>query len=740
MIASSVPILLFEEDRTLAQQLIQVLSKASKPYVITHHEKPDSLHHVGQSPPTLIVIGLPSTTAADQWAQTLSSFANVPVVLWLEQTTTPSDFARISTVHGTLFKHILDADYIHQTVQLILEKYNTQQKLHEAQDKLIANEHRFRNIITNNSDGIIVIDRQGFIRFINPATAALFNRDTSQLLYTPFGFPLAPNETSEIDIIRNPIETRVAEMRVVETEWEGEAAYVASLRDVTERYQNEEQFRLLASAIAQINDSVVITTIKTDTQMPRIVFVNPAFTTLSGYPQEEVIGQPPHLLQRLETDRGILDFLYQHPIRKTYFRGETTNYRKDGREYFMDWQITTIDDENQHHQFFVAIQRDVTERHRAEVALRKSEATFRALFEAASEGILISDIDGKILHINQQMEILFGYTTDELIGKPIEILVPERFRDNHLHFREQYTHNPYIRQMGSGLTLYGQRKDGTEFAIEISLSYVDGEELLLMAFIQDITERLQAQQERLETELLRVELIKERELHELKNRFISTITHEFRTPLAVIQTASDLLQTNYDKLSEENREKYFSRIRVYLDNLNSMVDDVFTLNQAQMGRVRTNPTLFALTPFCHEIANIFDLYKPSTQHEFSLTIETAVEQVYLDKDLLYHILTNLLSNAIKYSPDGGELQLHVSREPDSYIFRLRDHGIGIPQDEHKRIFEAFHRGRNVGNISGTGLGLAIVKNYLDLQKGTIEVDSDEQAGTTMTVRLPILLQ
>lgn len=235
---------------------------------------------------------------------------------------------------------------------------------------------------------------------------------------------------------------------------------------------------------------------------------------------------------------------------------------------------------------------------------------------------------------------------------------------------------------------------------------------------------------------MRLALQEEKELSELKSRFISMVSHEFRTPLTVIRTSAELLERYSHIATEEKRQQYFQRIRAAVRNMSHLMEDVLTIGKAEAGKLQFNPTALNLEQFCYDLIEEMKLGTGS-DYKFVFACQGLCSAAYLDPKLLRSILSNLLSNAVKYSPQGSIIEFRLVCTQDIVRFSIEDHGIGIPLEDQPYLFELFHRAKNVANIRGTGLGLAIVKQSVDLHQGQINFASREGIGTTFHVQLPL---
>jgi signal transduction histidine kinase len=256
--------------------------------------------------------------------------------------------------------------------------------------------------------------------------------------------------------------------------------------------------------------------------------------------------------------------------------------------------------------------------------------------------------------------------------------------------------------------------------------------------VEDITSRRQA-----EADILAA-LHRERELSELRNSFLSLVSHEFRTPLTTIRSSTELLERYNNRLSDEKKQTHYRRIESAVDRMTHLLDEVLLIGQAEAGKLKFEPQPMDLVPWCRDLVEAMQVVynnqqQSTTQHQYALTFTSSGEctDAQVDEKLLGHILTNLLSNAIKYSSEGGTVQFDLVCTAREAIFCITDSGIGIPAEYLPQLFESFQRASNVGTIQGTGLGLAIVKKAVDLYKGTIAVESEVGVGTTFTVRLPL---
>ena len=403
------------------------------------------------------------------------------------------------------------------------------------------------------------------------------------------------------------------------------------------------------------------------------------------------------------------------------------------------------------------------------------QAHMTSLFENATEGIILTNGRGQIVLVNPAAERMFGYAAPELNGQPVEILIPSTFRHGHQTLREGFHKKPANRSMGANRDLFALKKNGAEFPVEISLShYKKDDELFVIAFIVDITLRKEVEQNlvkkqnelekvtyeirKLNTELekkvderthilkealekleqsqteLHEALDKEKQLNEIKSRFVSLASHEFRTPLSAVLSSAALISKYTKEDDQEKRDKHIGRIKDSVKNLNDILEDFLSLGKLDEGRITTDPGEFNLKEMIDEtLADVKVVLKPGQTFNFKYEGEVKINA---DKKLLRNILINLISNAAKFSEEDSPITISARSVADQNTITVTDKGIGISKKDQEHLFTMFYRGSNVTNIQGTGLGLHIVKRYLDLINGSVDLQSTLGKGTTITITFP----
>ncbi len=375
---------------------------------------------------------------------------------------------------------------------------------------------------------------------------------------------------------------------------------------------------------------------------------------------------------------------------------------------------------------------NVTDVKNTQQALEASKRLLEAILDNLVDGILTFDETGDIKSVNRAGAYIFGYAADELVGMNIRILIPSVAND-----ASQKELKTLLDQVsGLGDELEGQRKDGSIFQMYFATSVVMlDHQKVYTAIIQDLTERKFMETQVWEKERLNIELEKERELRDMKNRFISMMSHDLKSPLAAIRLANSMLRNYGDRSTPEEKAETYDAIDQQVEHLTEMINDVMTISRQDFTGAELDRQIIDLETYCRDIIEELQLaFRMKRTFNFSGT-ERRIEAL-IDIKLMRRALINLLSNAIKYSPSGAPVNMELAYADCQAIIKISDQGIGIPPEDLPRLFEPFNRGSNVGSIQGTGLGLAITKQAVDLHGGTISVESERGKGTTFTITLP----
>lgn len=379
-----------------------------------------------------------------------------------------------------------------------------------------------------------------------------------------------------------------------------------------------------------------------------------------------------------------------------------------------------------------------------------------AIIENAIDGIITIDDKGIIEHINPAALKLFGFSKEEMIGNNISMLIPQPDRDKHDGYIENYNRTGQKKIIGIGREVMGQRKDGVIFPFRLGVSEVKfSDRKIFTGFIHDLSRqkedelKIKSYTEELEVKIKErtqdlIKLIneletakeavsemfeKEKELNQLKTRFVSMASHEFRTPLSAIQLSASLIDKYVLKQDVANIEKHTSKIRNSINNLTTILNDFLSLEKLEAGMTKVNVNWFNIISFAEEIVEEMQLI--SKQNQLIVYEHKGITaQVYLDQNLLKNCIINLISNAIKYSGENTMIQFNSVIKDNELTIDITDNGIGIPLADQGNLFEPFFRAHNTGDIPGTGLGLNIVKRYVGLMNGTVSYIGNKSIGTT----------
>jgi PAS domain S-box-containing protein len=394
---------------------------------------------------------------------------------------------------------------------------------------------------------------------------------------------------------------------------------------------------------------------------------------------------------------------------------------------------------------------------------------FEAIFHEAAIGILVTNAQFNIILSNEFAQTLFGYSEAELLGQNISILIPNHLKGRHEGHLDKLNHQPIARPMGAGLDLKAKRKDESLFPIEISLSHFkENEQMYYIAFVSDVTlkrkvemelilknqeinqlnesleEEVKARTQALQNTLAQLEiqthelenaLQKEIELGDLKTRFVSMASHEFRTPLTSILSSAALIEKYTTDDQQPKREQHIQRIKSSVSHLTEILEEFLAVGKLEAGKVEVRPEDFSVSEFFDDlVSDLAGMKKPGQEIELSLSDPAA--RFSTDTSMLRKILLNGLSNAIKFSQKN--VFLTVQMLDASMQISIEDQGIGISEQDQKHLFERFFRGGNANIIPGTGLGLHIMDRYVRLIQGQLSLTSELDHGTTITYNLPNL--
>lgn len=382
---------------------------------------------------------------------------------------------------------------------------------------------------------------------------------------------------------------------------------------------------------------------------------------------------------------------------------------------------------------------------------QQAERRFRRLLDAAPDAILEVDFHGRIVLINQTAEKMFGYSHDELMGLNVETLVPAAMRAGHVKHRTSYAAHPQMRPMGTGLELHAQRKDGSLFPVEISLSPNPSEEGgRVIALVRDITarrqveDRLKAIQEQYTAELsaknqqLEARNLDVERANRLKSEFLASMSHELRTPLHTIIGFSELLTEEVEGPLNDKQKRFLGHILQDSRHLLDLINEILDLSKIEAGRLELQKEEMDFGGCLQEVVGGIEQQAAAK----SIRLEVNNEYhgtLYADRTRVKEILYNLLSNALKFTPDGGNVWVDAVVQGRELHILVGDSGIGVHPEEHHTIFEKFYQvgSTTKGTREGTGLGLPITRKLVELHGGQIRLESSPGEGSRFSFTLPL---
>lgn len=539
------------------------------------------------------------------------------------------------------------------------------------------------------------------------------------------------------------------------------------LTKILERRETEKALKISEQNYRELFNSTTDAIFVHDAETENIIDVNDAMLKMYGYEnKEEVISSEFYKASNINEDFN--EQTARELISKTI---------KDGPQYF-DWQtrkkdgtlfwismvlkLTNIGGKD----CILAVGRDVTERKLAEEDVRRSEEKYRYLF--MNNPIPMWIYDNKTLSflaVNDFAVDHYGYSKEEFLSMTIRDIRPNEDLDYLEHVLK--SSSGQIRKVAN---VRHSKKDGSIIDVEITahpIEFEKHEAMLVISFdiselkkieselekhkshleelVKNRTEELDVTNKELihEVELkneaekrLEISLAKEKELSELKSRFISTASHEFRTPLTTVLSSAQLIEKYFDRWNKEKIFEYLEKITNSTNSLTKLMDDVISINRAEAGKLSLNPVKVNLKKMCQRIIEGSQLHLTES-HGLSFIYKPNGDEFLADEKQVELIIQNLISNAIKYSPNGGKIGLTIDYVDGNINIIVIDEGLGIPQEDIPKLFEPFHRSKNVEDIQGTGLGLSIVKHAVDLYNGTIKVESVLGKGTKFIVSLPV---
>ncbi len=629
---------------------------------------------------------------------------------------------------------------------------STERKL--AERALRESEAKFRALFEGASQGVVLHDEERILQ-VNPAAVRILGRQSSDevLGQHPGAFspPIQANGESSDALARKHIDDCITrgsarfdwlscapdgreipmEVMLTRIEWSGRQIIQAFITDISERKRAQsalaESEALFSAAFAASPILIVIARMSDQ----KYVLVNDAFVNWSGCAREEVLGRDSNEFGIWESQEA-RDAVWADLRRDGSIHERECRFRNrsgDSTTMLISFEVIQIN----HAPHVLAMGLDITGRKQAEAAssasearLRESEARFSAAFQASPAFIgILRMSDEKYVLANDAYLNWLGYPREEVLGRTcVELGLWEDVHERDLVLNDMRTIGS-IRQR----ECRWKNRQGERFTILLSAEAIklnDTPHMLSMAL--DITKRKQAEVE------MQKALGREKELSQLKSNFVSMVSHEFRTPLGIIQSSAELLRDFHQKMPPAERHEQLESISRNTRRMAGMMEEVLVLSRLDAGKLNFQPAVLNLNNFCRRVVDEV-LSATNRRCPIELSLNSIPLEAQVDERLLGHIFTNLLSNAVKYSAPGTKVHFLVARNESEAVCVIRDQGIGIPEEDQQQLFKAFHRGSNVGTRPGTGLGLLLVKRCADLHGGKVQVESKLGEGTTVTLRL-----
>ncbi len=621
-----------------------------------------------------------------------------------------------------------------------------------AEQALRESENRFRSLIEAAPIATVIANDQGQITLINKKSEQIFGYTREEIIgqsvemlipatfrdihpsyrasYTTTTQPNARPMSSgkEFNALRKDGTEFPAEIELSYVHTTNGLLVMSFIIDITERKKAEQVLRESEMRFGLLVNGVRDYAIYLLDLNGNIVTWNQGAERIKGYIAQEIIGKNFSLFFTPEDiAKGEPQRILKIAATEGHFSAEGERVHKEGNRFWAEVEVTALKDSQGNLFAYAKVTRDLTERRKAQETLRQSEERYRLLAENITDIISRDTMDGIYKDVSPSITSVLGYTPEEMIGKPITDFIHP---DDKAVLQQQ---SVFTQQNEIPFAYRFRHRNGHYIWLEVARKLIpsnDGDttqEYVMSA--RDITVRKRAE------EVLKNALEKEKELNELKTRFVSTASHEFRTPLATILAVAETLLAYRGRLKDEDIDDKLSKITDQVTYLKTITEDMLQVVRLQDPKTQYDPIPLNLDALCRSVIDEFESRADMTR-KFVYSCDDTLQRAVLDPKLMRQIMSNLVSNAVKYSLPNKSIIISLKGTKASLIIKIQDEGIGIPQADLKHLFEPFHRATNVGTIPGTGLGLVITKESVELHGGSITVDSQIGIGTTFTIMIP----
>ncbi len=626
--------------------------------------------------------------------------------------------------HNGLVCTIRDISERKQAQLALAEERNLLRTLIDAiPDVVFVKDRDHRVLLRNQARGVLLpsvppatlVGKIG-ADFFSAADAAATRAEESQILETGESVLHHERQVTRADGSKAWVSRTKVPLRNLQGEIIGLAGII---QDISQRKEHEQQLRFYASLQENVSDAVLTTDLDF-----RIQSWNRAAETIYGWHAEEVIGRCARDVLRTQYPTDITPQEAKRMLQEQgSIAGEILQHRKDGTPIYVFISVTLLKDPQGMPYGLVSINRDITEQKLATEALHAQHDLLQQVIDVVPAFIVVTDAGGTIQLANQ-------YTAQQVNLTPMQLVGMHAIEIGHYAQDEPNLQRLWYQAMVTGEPLQQEQPiSGRLYQVAmIPLKNQQGQHDRLLLVANDITNHKEAEA------TLREALQKEKELGELKSRFLSIASHEFRTPLTTILGQTELLRRLHPRLTSEQMVQRLDKIQGQVNHITLIMDDVLLLSQSQRGIFA--PIAINLDALCQ---TIIDDLRSNPEHASRLDYRCVgpTPHLLLDQRLLRQVITNLITNALKYSPPEKQVHIVLERRGTKLVLAVCDEGIGIPAADISYLFRPFYRAGNVGKISGTGLGLAIAKEAVERHGGTIAVQSEQSVGTMFTVSLPV---